>query len=244
MASTNFDHNEAERRTITAISGKTITLNDTFKFSHFAGVESYGASGSDKLEMRAEVGLLTRNIKMTGDSDSVENNYGSHLLLTGSAENGLVGHVAYTEFFNCGQPRIIGRYCIHFHMAGDMTNSFVRGNAVHDSMARVVTLHGVHFLTVEYNVGYRVHGHNFFVEDGIETNNLIQYNLAIGSLTTFLMLQTDISVASFWITHPSNHLRYNHAAGSDFYGVWYELKPHPDGPSASGDVCPMGNALG
>jgi hypothetical protein len=58
------------------------------------------------------------------------------------------------------------------------------------------------------------------------------------------MLQTDISVASFWVTHPSNHFMYNHAAGSDFYGFWYEIKPHPDGPSASGDVCPMGNQLG
>lgn len=67
-------------------------------------------------------------------------------------------------------------------MNGDVSESYVRGNAVHDSMARVVTLHGVHFLTVEYNVGYRVKGHNFFVEDGIETNNLIQYNLAISSI--------------------------------------------------------------
>lgn len=58
------------------------------------------------------------------------------------------------------------------------------------------------------------------------------------------MLQTDISVASFWITHPTNNFRYNHAAGSDFYGVWYEIKPNPDGPSATSDVCPMGNALG
>lgn len=117
--------------------------------------------------MRAEVGLLTRNIKMTGDESSQMKNYGSHLMLAGSAENGLVGHIGYTEFYNCGQPRIIGRYCIHFHMNGDVSESFARGNAVHDSMARVITLHGIHFLTVEYNVGYNVKGHNYFVEDGI-----------------------------------------------------------------------------
>ena len=58
------------------------------------------------------------------------------------------------------------------------------------------------------------------------------------------MLQTDISVASFWVTHPSNHFRYNHAAGSDFYGFWYEIKTNPDGPSACNDVCPIGNPLG
>jgi hypothetical protein len=58
------------------------------------------------------------------------------------------------------------------------------------------------------------------------------------------MLQTDISVASFWVTNPSNDFYGNHAAGSDFYGIWYEIKANPDGPSATLDVCPMGNPLG
>jgi hypothetical protein len=58
------------------------------------------------------------------------------------------------------------------------------------------------------------------------------------------MLQTDISVSSFWITNPSNHFRHNRAAGSDFYGFWYEIKPHPDGPSSTQDICPQGNVLG
>lgn len=57
-------------------------------------------------------------------------------------------------------------------------------------------------------------------------------------------MQTDISVASFWVTNPTNHLRFNHAAGGDFYGFWYEIKPHPDGPSATLDICPIGNPLG
>ncbi len=58
------------------------------------------------------------------------------------------------------------------------------------------------------------------------------------------MMQTDISVASFWVTNPTNHLRNNRAAGGDFYGFWYEIKPNPDGPSATMDVCPIGNPLG
>ena len=122
-----------------------MSLNQSLNYLHFSGVENYG---TDQVEMRAEVGLLSRNIKVTGDASSQQKSYGSHLMLAGSAENGLVAHIAYSEFFNCGQPRIIGRYCIHFHMNGDVSGSFVRGNAVHDSMARVVTLHGVHYLTV------------------------------------------------------------------------------------------------
>lgn len=33
-------------------------------------------------------------------------------------------------------------------------------------------------------------------------------------------------------------MRNNRAAGSEWYGFWYEIKPHPDGPSSSSDICP------
>ena len=81
--------------------------------------------------MRAEVGLLSRNIKMMGDPTSVVGKYGSHLMLSGMTPDGLEGQVAYSQFTHCGQPQILGRYCIHFHMAKEVPTSFVRGNAVH-----------------------------------------------------------------------------------------------------------------
>jgi hypothetical protein len=46
--------------------------------------------------MQAEVGLLTRNIKMMGDPTSAIGKYGSHLMLTGQSANGFQGQVAYT----------------------------------------------------------------------------------------------------------------------------------------------------
>ena len=48
-------------------------------------------------------------------------------------------------------------------MNGDVSDSYVVGNSVHDSFARILTLHGVHYLYVEGNVGYKVRGHNFFI---------------------------------------------------------------------------------
>lgn len=68
--------------------------------------------------------------------------------------------------------------------------------------------------------------------------------MAISSLQAFNMMQTDTSVASFWVTNPLNDLINNHAAGGDFYAFWYEIKPHPDGPSATTDICPEGMPLG
>ena len=46
----------------------------------------------------------------------------------------------------------------------------------------------------------------------------------MSSITSMTLLQSDITVASYWITNPSNTVRRNHAAGGDFYGFWYEIK--------------------
>jgi hypothetical protein len=243
VASSSFDHYESEEMIIASKSSdnQTLTLTKAFQFRHFAGIETYGG---EQFFMRAEVGLLTRNIKMQGDPTSNATSYGSHLMMTGQVSTGLDATLSYAEFTNCGQPRIIGRYCTHFHMAGEVPNSFVRGISVHNSYARLLTIHGTHYLLVEKNVGFRIQGHNIFVEDGIETNNIIQYNLMISTITSVLMLQSDISVASYWITNPDNTVIYNRAAGGDFYGFWYEIKPNPDGPSATPDICPTGMQVG
>lgn len=66
----------------------------------------------------------------------------------------------------------------------------------------------------------------------------------ITSIASLTLLQSDVTVASYWITNPNNIVRRNYAAGSDFYGFWYEIKQHPDGPSATLDICPMGMKLG
>ena len=50
VASTDYDHTHAERRTITGVSGNTITVDSAFEYEHFSGIESFG---SDRAEMRA-----------------------------------------------------------------------------------------------------------------------------------------------------------------------------------------------
>ena len=123
--------------------------------------------------MRTEVGLLTRNVVIQGSADGIPNKYGGHMMIHGMSNSNTVARIEYAEFAYCGQPIILGRYPIHFHMNGDVTGSYARGNSVHDSFARVCTIHGVSNLLVEWNVGYLAAGHNIFVEDGIETNNII-----------------------------------------------------------------------
>ncbi len=84
-------------------------------------------------------------------------------MMHGNVESGLQASFSYAEVTKCGQPRLVGRYCTHFHMAGDVPDSSVVGMAVHHAYARVLTIHATNFLLVEKNVGYFVKGHNIFI---------------------------------------------------------------------------------
>jgi hypothetical protein len=252
IASTDFHHEHAEQVRITEIiPGAASTI---IKFSPDQALEFYHHSGDENVKdyqgtntvfsMRAEVGLLTRSVRIQGDESSIKEKYGAHLMMHGKSERGTRGRIEYAEFTRVGQPAIIGRYPMHFHMNGDVSNSYVRGNAVHNSFARVLTIHAIQYLKVTKNVGYNAAGHNFFFEDGIERHNVLEENLAIRTRQVWSMLQTDITAASYWVTNPDNELRNNRAAGGDFYGFWYEVKPNPDGPSSTNDICPQGLPVG
>ena len=73
---------------------------------------------------------------------------------------------------------------------------------------------------------------------------MIRNNLAVSSLKSSLMYQTDITVASFMLLNPDNDVYGNVAAGGDFYGFWYALRDVPFGSTAVGDICPQGTPLG
>jgi len=255
IAPTDFEVDHAEPFTITAVdnsgSHTILTLNTTTLYKHYAGTKDYtGSNGvsSDKtktLEMRAEVGLLTRNVVFKGaDDDSVATKYGAHIMLHSVGDDSLTGRISYTELRQVGQAFQLGRYPIHFHMIGTVYNSYIKGNAIHHTYNRACTIHGVHYLTIKDNVAYETMGHTFFVEDGAETKNLLQNNLAIKTKTSWSLLNTDQTPASFWITHPDNQLIGNHAAGSDRYGFWFDLQENPTGPSFDPNVCPEFDQLG
>jgi hypothetical protein len=155
-----------------------------------------------------------------------------------------IGRVENMRFFNVGQAFQLGRYPIHFHMIGQVTESYVRGNTIQNSFNRGTTIHGVHYLRVEWNVYYHCMGHNVFIEDGVETQNYVAYNLVLQSKASHSILNTDTTPASFWITNPDNIWVGNHAAGGPRYAFWFDLQVNSIGPSASKDICPIAFKLG
>ena len=69
IAPTSFNPREGEHRSITAVGSdkKTITLDAPFDYKHFAEIQHYG---DDLIDMRAEVGLLSRNVVYRGDPET------------------------------------------------------------------------------------------------------------------------------------------------------------------------------
>ena len=147
--------------------------------------------------------------------------------------------------FHAGQAFRLGRYPIHWHLMGDVHNaSYVRGCAIHQTFNRAVTIHDTHRLLVEHNVIYDVMGGAFFIEDGVETGNVLQYNLAVFVRQSTSLLNDDVTPAAYWVTNPDNVVRHNAAAGGTHFGFWYRMHEHPDGPSYDRNVCQKRVPLG
>ena len=64
LASTDYNPRQAERRTIAAVNGNTITLDEPLEYMHFGEI-------TYDVDERGEVGLLTRNIKVQSSEDSL-----------------------------------------------------------------------------------------------------------------------------------------------------------------------------
>jgi hypothetical protein len=251
LASTDFDPRQAERRTIAAISGNTLTLDRPLESMHF-GELTFG------VDERGEVGLLTRNIRIQASEDADTTYFGGHIM----AMAGSKVQVSGVELSRMGQHLTLARYPMHWHLIGEGAGQYIRNASIHDTYSRCVTVHGTNNLSIENNVTYNTVGHCFFLEDGIETGNRFVHNLAIqtkchptkdcvpfnigpnGEALKFenrpallqasfhsgnTLLPSDNTVSSFWITNPDNSYIDNVAAGSDQIGFWLSLPEHPNG---------------
>ena len=65
-------------------------------------------------------------------------------------------------------------------------------------------------MEIVQNVAYEIHGHSIYLEDGTETNNLLQENIVFTTREGFVdrtMHGDDVqddTPASYWISNPQN----------------------------------------
>uniref|UniRef100_A0A8D0BWU0 hyaluronoglucosaminidase n=1 Tax=Salvator merianae TaxID=96440 RepID=A0A8D0BWU0_SALMN len=147
----------------------------------------------DGVDMRAEVGLLTRNILIQGEME--ESCYGPNHCQFFSFDtfggqikiqrNFASVHMEGVELKHMGQ-QILGSYPIHFHLTGDVDEkggysppSYLDNLAIHHCFSRCVAVHGANGLLVKDTIGYDTLGHCFFLEDGTEQRNTFHHNLGL-----------------------------------------------------------------
>ena len=226
LASSDYNQSRAEEAVIAAVSGRTLTLAAPLAREHFGEVLTVSGVSLDE---RAEVGLLSRNITIQGDTGATPG-FGGHIIVL----SGATAHVEGVELFQMGQRGNLARYPMHWHMAGDVTGQYLRNSSVWRTFSRCVTVHGSDNAAVQDNVCYDHTGHGYFLEDGGESGNLIEGNLGLTSRVpqgADRLLASDATPATFWITNPDNTIRDNVAAGSAGFGFWCAFPASPTGLS-------------
>ncbi|KAM5171349.1 cell surface hyaluronidase CEMIP2-like [Mantella aurantiaca] len=147
----------------------------------------------DGVDMRAEVGLLTRNILIRAEMEDAcyEPNYcqffnydtfGGQIKIQ---KHFTSVHLSGVEITKMGQ-QLLGSYPVHFHMTGAVDEeggysppTYIDNLAIHHCFSRCVAIHGTHGLLVKDTIGYDTLGHCFFLEDGVEQRNTFYHNLGL-----------------------------------------------------------------
>jgi len=207
------DLEDSEMARILAVkeAGKVLLLQEKLRARH------EGAFGERRLN--APVGLLTRNLRISGDSqpepETVPERWAgcrkaySSVALDATAlslralrracwgghllfvQNSTI-HIEHSEFSLLGQALEMARYPVHWHLAGNAYGHFIRNSSLHHNFQRCVTVHGSEGVEVQSNVCFQTFGHAVYLEDGIETGNIFKRNL-------IMSVHQGGSVCSDWV---------------------------------------------
>jgi hypothetical protein len=180
-----------EERLIAGISAdaKTLTLSAPLSFDHRGARDADGTpTVYNGIRYLPHVGNLTRNVVIRSESAGGTR---GHTLYTRRSDVSIF----YAQFQDLGRTtpeglsassNHIGRYPMHLHhLWGPVNPANVGyqfeavGNAINDSRKWPIAIHGSHFGLIKQNVvfgGSQLTGAGIAIEDGTETQNLIEEN--------------------------------------------------------------------
>jgi hypothetical protein len=210
------DSTATEERIIKAIDKTWLTLDHPLVHDH----ECDGA-------YRGEVANLSRNVVV--ESADPAGQRGHTMYHRNSA-----GSISYAEFRHLGKEGVLGKYSLHYHLVGEtMRGSSVIGASIWDSDNRWLTIHGTNYLVVRDCVGYRSKGHGFYLEDGTETYNVLDRDLAVQAYTAKPLPQQVFPFdkndgAGFWWANSQNTFTRNVACECDEYGYFFQAAKTAD----------------
>jgi hypothetical protein len=202
IAPTGFEPMEKEKMTIASIDGNTITLNDTLQFTHL-GTEYSLEDGSRSWNISAEVGLLSRNIRIIGQSypEIGEEQFGARVLVSKFEQEGTTykgyAKISNVEFVRAGQEgwtdAFDPRYALAFVNHEDSVDndeynqeSYVKKCSFNYNYNAAIGLFNTNNVLVEDNVVFRTMEYGIR-DEGI--GNRFIHNLVV--LTRFVGIHKD-----------------------------------------------------
>ena len=252
LASTDYDPRQAERRTIAAIRGNTITLDRKLDYMHFGKI-------TFDVDERGEVAMLTRNIKIQASADAEQSFFGGHIMAMPSSTM----HVSGVELNRMGQNLTLARYPDPL-ASGGRRQGAVHPERRHPRHLQPLRDRARHAQPAGREQRHLQHRGSLLLPgrrhrdtatsscatlrsrpSAIRRKPCVPTNLAAagesptyndrlavrtnGQASKDVLLPSDNTVSSFWITNPDNTYRDNVAAGSDANGFWMSLPEHPNG---------------
>jgi hypothetical protein len=212
--------------TLTAISGRTVTLSKPLDFEHLAQVDPNGVQVG-----AAYVANLTRNIVIRSENPDGTRGH------TANVGHEAIWTVAYNQFSGLGRTRgetldstnadlthigtnQAGRYTDHEHHAHGFASRSI-GNVLRGSKPSLIgkwghVVHGTHDALIERNIALDFYGAGFVTEDGYEVRNVFRknfsaYNFGNHSRTPAAFLDVEANDAS-----PARN-----SPGSSGDGFWF-----------------------
>ncbi|HSQ00496.1 MAG TPA: G8 domain-containing protein, partial [Candidatus Dormibacteraeota bacterium] len=147
------------------------------------------------IDERAEVGLISRSIKLTAstppppppDESPLQRDpslhWGGEIRIRGSEADPLTVAIVGVELEKFGKDQL-GSYPIHIHMVGDAKQApTINANSIHHSFNKCITVHMSSNLTFKDNVCARIVGHMFYEEHGSEERVRFERNLGLGAMS-------------------------------------------------------------
>ncbi|XP_043915117.1 cell surface hyaluronidase [Protopterus annectens] len=189
IASTDYSMYQAEEFTLLPCPKCTkhqVKIKEKPQFPHVGEI-------LDGVDMRAEVGILSRNIVIQGEMEGScygsnmcqffnTDTFGGHIQIL---KNFTSVHLSNVELKNMGQ-QAQKKYPLHFHLCGDVdvkggyrSPTYVDSLSIHHCFSRCLGIHATNGLLVKDTIGYDTLGHCFFLEDGIEERNVLFHNLGL-----------------------------------------------------------------
>jgi cell migration-inducing and hyaluronan-binding protein len=251
LASTDFNPRQAETRHITAIRRNTLTLDRPLEYMHFGEI-------TFDVDERGEVGVLTRNIKVQASADAEESYLGGHIMAMDGSTMHVAGveltrmgqHLTLARYpihWHINGD-VTGQYiknsaihdtfnrCVTIH---GTDNLLVENNVTYNTVGHCFFMEdGIETGNrVVRNLGIQTKCHPTLAcvptilaaagEDvSYEERRAMR---ASGQASEDVLLPSDNTVSTFWITNPDNTYVDNVAAGSDVTGFWMSLPEHPNG---------------